>query len=286
MSNNVILLEEKKYISNNRQNIFKIFKEAIYGYKSSFYLAKQLAKRDIKAQYRQSVFGYLWAIVPVVMSAAVWIFLQSSGTVKLSDTGMPYPLFVVIGTACWSIVGECLLLPINNINSNKSILTKINFPREALITLGVLRFFSTFIIKLGLIICCLIFFKVSITASILLFIPILLVTVVALTSIGIILVPFGVLYTDISRLIPIAMQLLMYASPVVYMVPKSGLMKHLMQINPMSYILIDLRNSLTGHPIEHTGFLIIFTIFSLLLTAIAIVVYRISIPIITERLSS
>src|SRR5688572_25712970 len=104
----VMAIETKIYKSTRSYSLSKILKESLNGYKQSFYLAKQLAKRDVKAQYRQSVLGIFWAFAPVLMSAAVWIFLNLTGTVKVAETKVPYPLFVIIGTTLWSVFGECL----------------------------------------------------------------------------------------------------------------------------------------------------------------------------------
>ncbi|MBX2931819.1 MAG: ABC transporter permease [Chitinophagaceae bacterium] len=278
-------LEEKVYKSNNHYSVTKIIKDSLNGYAKSFYLAKQLASRDIKALYRQSLLGFFWAIAPVIMNAAVWIFLQSTGTVRLSDTGIPYPVFVILGTTFWILISECLLLPTETINANKSIITKINFHKEALITLGILKLGFNLLIKLGLVVVFLCIFKILPSASILFFIPVLLFTVIAFVSIGTIISPIGVLYNDIGKALPIAMQLLMYVTPVVYAVPKSGIMKLLMSWNPLSYIIINIRNSLTGGSVD-VLFIVLLGIAAIVLALIAMLIYRIAMPVITERMSA
>jgi lipopolysaccharide transport system permease protein len=100
------------------------------------------------------------------------------------------------------------------------------------------------------------------------------------------LAPIGILYNDIGKAIPLSMQMLMYVSPVVYMSPKSGLMKQLMQYNPFYYMMDDLRNTLTGASIEHGTFWLIFGLITILLFAFSLIVYRVSMPIITERMSA
>lgn len=259
---------------------------SIKGYKSSFYLAKQLAKRDIKAQYRQSFLGIFWALVPVFMSAFVWILLEMSGTIKLSPTNIPYPLFVLVGTTVWSILGECLLMPITTVNGNIAIITKINFDKEALITLGFLKMFFNLLIKLGLIVLFLLYFQVPLSFSIFYFFPMLFLTMLLFISIGVLITPIGVLYGDISRMIPIGLQFLMYVTPVLYITPKVGMLKTIITINPLTYFIIDLRNSLTGMSIENGYFWVGAFFVTVLSSVLAMIVYRISMPIITERMSS
>jgi len=279
-------LETRVYSNSNKYSIKDILWSSIKGYKSSFYLAKQLAKRDVKAQYRQSVLGVFWALVPVLMSAFVWILLQMSGAIQLSATAIPYPLFVLVGTTVWSIFGECLTMSITTVNANIGIITKINFEKEALITLGFLKLMFNLLIKFALIVVFMLYFQVVPTTSLLFFLPLLLITMLFFISIGILITPLGVLYGDISRLIPVILQLLMYVTPVLYMMPKEGFLKTIMSINPLTYFIIDLRNSLTGMPIEHWTFWLGTLCVTLLLSILAMIVYRVSIPIITERMSS
>lgn len=279
-------LEIRVYSNSTKYSIKEILLKSIKGYKTSFHLAKQLAKRDITSQHRQSIFGIFWVILPVVMNAMVWIFLQSSGTIQLTATNIPYPLFALVGTAIWSIFGECLKMPMDTINGNKSIITKINFEKEALISLGLIKIGFNFLIKLGMILFFILYFQVVPTSSMFLFFPFLLLVMLFFISIGIIISPVGILYNDISRIIPIGLQLLMYITPVLYVVPKSGFMKTIMQLNPLSYIVTDIRNTLTGMPIENEFFWLAFLLVTLLLSVIAMVVYRVSMPIITERMSA
>lgn len=283
---NKVQLETRIYSNSTKYSIKQILIKSIKGYSSSFHLAKQLAKRDIASLHRQSVFGIFWVILPVVMNALVWIFLQSSGTIQLTPTNIPYPLFALVGTTIWSIFGECLNMPMSTINGNRGIITKINFEKEALISLGFIKIGFNLLIKLGMILFFIIYFQVVLTESILFFFPFLVLMMLFFTSIGTIISPIGILYNDISKFIPIGLQLLMYITPVLYVVPKSGLMQTIMSLNPLSYIITDIRNTLTGMSIENGFFWLGFLIVTLFLSLIAMVVYRVSMPIITERMSA
>ncbi|PKB17446.1 ABC transporter permease [Flavobacterium sp. 5] len=278
-------LEKHIYTSSNNYSFRNILKASLKGYRDSFYLAKQLAKRDIQAQYRQSFLGIFWAIFPLLINSLVWIFLQSSGTIKVTTTNIPYPAFVLIGTTLWGIIGECINLTSASVNANQSIITKINFDKEALITLGILKFLFNFFIKIGLIILFLIFFKIVPTIEILFFIPLLFLTIVFFVAVGTLLMPISLLYTDISRLIPIGLQFLMYATPVVYAMPSNGIMRKIMLLNPLSYIITDLRNVLTGYNIENPVFWGVGILVTTILSILALIIYRVSMPILTERMS-
>jgi lipopolysaccharide transport system permease protein len=77
----------------------------------------------------------------------------------------------------------------------------------------------------------------------------------------------------------------MYATPVVYAMPPEGIMRQVMLLNPLSYIITDLRNVLTGYGIENPFFWFFGLLVTVVLSILALVVYRVSIPILTERMS-
>ena len=139
-------LETKIYQKENNLRFGRLLLDSLQDMYRSRFLSRQLATRDIKASYRQSYFGILWAFVTPLATAFVWVILNSSGTVKLSETGIPYPVYALSGTLLWSIITEAINAPMLATNGAKSILSKINFPKEALIVSGVYKLlFNSFI---------------------------------------------------------------------------------------------------------------------------------------------
>jgi lipopolysaccharide transport system permease protein len=254
-------------------------------YKSRF-LSRQLAERDIKAQYRQSYLGILWAFIMPLTTALVWIFLNSSGTVKLSDTGIPYPVYAFSGTLIWSIIIASINSPIQNTMASKGILTKINFPKEALIISGIYKLLFDSFIKVILLVILIFAFGVGFHWSLLLLPIALLGAIIFGTTIGLFLTPLGLLYKDISKLITFGMQFLMYITPVVYAIPSSGIMKTIMVWNPITPIVLTARDLIVGFSPQHLWYFIIVVAVCIPLLFMALVIYRISIPIIVERLSA
>jgi lipopolysaccharide transport system permease protein len=254
-------------------------------YKSRF-LSRQLAERDIKAQYRQSYLGILWAFIMPLTTALVWIFLNSSGTIKLSDTGIPYPVYAFSGTLIWSIIIASINSPIQNTMASKGILTKINFPKEALIISGIYKLLFDSFIKVILLVILIFAFGVGFHWSLFLLPIALLGAIIFGTTIGLFLTPLGLLYKDISKLITFGMQFLMYVTPVVYAIPSSGIMKTIMVWNPITPIVLTARDLIVGFSPQYLWYFIIVVAVCIPLLFLALVIYRISIPIIVERLSA
>lgn len=279
-------MQTRIYQKETNRNLPKLLVESLRDLNASRFLAFQLAKRDISAQYRQSYLGILWAFVTPLATAFVWMFLNSSGTVKLTDTGIPYPVYAFAGTLLWSIITEAINSPIQSTNSAKSILTKINFPKEALITSGILKLLFNSSVKVVLLLIFIFAYGIELSWGLLLFPIAILGGLLIGNTIGLLLTPIGMLYQDISKLITFGMQFLMYATPVVFAVPDSGMMKTLMELNPLTPIITVGRNLAVGLPPTYLTYFIIVLAACIPLFFIALVFYRISIPIFVERLSA
>lgn len=278
-------LETKVYQKESNLRLGKLLKESLADIVSSRFLSFQLAKRDIQAQYRQSYLGILWAFIAPLTTAFVWIFLNSSGTIKVTDTGIPYPVYAFSGTLLWSIMKEAINSPMSSTNGAKSILSKINFPKEALVISGVYKLLFNSSIKVLLLVIFIFFYGVGFHWSLLLFPFVLLGGVLFGTTLGLLITPLGLLYKDIGRMISFGLGFLMYVTPVVYAVPKSGVMKTIMEINPFTPIILTARDLAVGMPPVHLTYFLIVIACSIPLFFIALLFYRISIPILVERMS-
>lgn len=279
-------LETKIYQKENNLRIWKLVKESVSDIYGSRFLARQLAVRDIKSQYRQSYLGMFWAIVNPLATALLWIFLNSSGTLKISDTGIPYPVYVFSGTLLWSIIIEAINSPMNSTNAARAILSKINFPKEALITSGIIKLLFNSSIKILLLLAFVFIYGVGFHWSLTLFPFIIIAAILFGTTIGLLLTPLGMLYTDVNRTITFFLKFVMYATPVVYAVPKEGLLKVLMELNPITPIVLVARDSIVGGDFNYLGSFLVVIGISIPLFFLALIIYRISIPIIVERLSA
>ena len=279
-------LETKIYQKENNLSIFKLLKASLKDIYSSRFLAKQITVRDIKAQYRQSYFGILWAFIMPLTTAFVWIFLSSSGAIKLSDTGVPYPVFVFSGTLIWSIFKEAINTPTTSTNAARGLLSKINFPKEALVVSGIYKLLFNTAIKVSLLIVLMLFYSIGFQWTLLLF-PLALIGVIMLgITIGLIITPLSMLYTDVSKIVGLGLSLWMYITPVVYVIPKTGIMKTLMEYNPLTPIIQVTRTVFLGGEFEYVRQYFIVLAVCLPFFFLSLVWYRLSIPVIVERSSA
>ena len=281
-------LKETVYTSESGlRSPFKLIREILNDLKAAHALGIRLTKRNIKVLYRQSLFGYMWTVVPPLFTSLIWVFLNSQNIVNIEVVGMPYPLFVLTGTMLWQIFSESVTAPLKGVNSGRALLAKINFPRESLVLTGIYEVVFNSFIKIILIL--IIFTFYGFTFSLTAFYALFGVTslIVFGSMIGLVLTPLGMLYTDINRGIAVVLQFAIYLSPVIYPEPKSGIAANLMEFNPVAPLITTTRNLLLGDPIS-TGLndFVFISLFSVILFLFALFFYRLAMPIIIERAGS
>ncbi len=277
------MMETRIYQKENNLSPGKILKESLGDIYNSRFLARQLAERDIKAQYRQSYLGIIWAFITPLATAAVWVFLNMSGTIRVTDTGIPYPVYAFSGTLLWSIITEAINTPTASTNSSRGLLSKINFPKEALIISGIYKLLFNSSVKILLLIAFVVLFGLGFHWSLLLLPFVILGAVLFGITIGLFLTPISMLYKDVGKIVSMGFSFLMYITPVVYAIPDSGIMRTIMLINPFTPVILTGRDLLTGSQPEYLTYYLIVLAACIPLFFIALMMYRVSIPILVER---
>ena len=247
-------------------------------------LAWRLFMRDLKAQYRQTILGYVWAFLPPLVASATFIFLQSQGITNIEVKGIPYAAFAMMGTLLWQVFVDAMQSPTQAFIAAKSMLVKINFPREAVLIGGLYMVIFNFFIRLVLVIAVMVWWEVPVDAT-LLFFPVAAVALIAAgTAIGLLVVPVSSLYGDISRAIPIIAGFWMLLTPVVYPPRTEGLAGWLATWNPVSPLIITARETLTAQPLSMLGpFFIVFAC-SLVVIFLGLIGFRIAMPHLIARM--
>jgi lipopolysaccharide transport system permease protein len=269
-------------LANPWRMIRMMFRDLIAGRS----LAWRLAVRDLSAQYRQSLLGFLWALIIPLANTILWIFLSSSGIVRVSDTELSYPVYVFVGTMLWGIFMDAVNAPLQITTVAKPMLAKINFARESLVLAGIYQTLFNAAIKVALILSSLIFMGFHFSLSLLLFPFGILSLVLVGTAIGLVLTPLGILYTDVGRAMPLLMQFLMYVTPVVFPMPKAGWTAVLFQINPLTPLILTARDWITGQATTTLAYFLAVNLATVALLLVVWAVYRLSMPILIERMSA
>ena len=249
-------------------------------------LAWRLTVRDINARYRQSALGIMWAFLPPLATAGLFVFLSSGGIINVGTTEIPYVAFALFGTVLWQLFTESLITPLSVVASNKTMMSQINFPREALILSAIGQVLFNFCIRLVILLAVFIIFQIQPTWWLLLAPVAILMLMLLGILISMILLPIGMLYTDISQGLVVITVIWLFLTPVVYPPPEQGIVSVIMKINPVSYMLVGARDLATLGTLPDVMPFAIISGLTILLLLVMWVVYRVSLPILIERMNA
>jgi len=264
----------------------KFVRELISDLWGSRELAWRLFVRDLRAQYRASLLGYVWVFLPPLVAGLPFVYLNSAGVISISDTPIPYAAYAMVGAIIWQTFVDALNSPLRSVNAARAMLTRINFPREAILLSGLMQVAFTFVVRLALVIGVFAVFALKPPATS----PLFVVGMISITltgfMIGLVLTPLGVLYGDVQHSLPIGSTFLMLITPVLYPVPSSGLGAMVASLNPLTPLITTTRDWLTaGAAVQHIAFLVVSGV-TVTLLILAWVLYRLALPHLVARLGN
>lgn len=240
--------------------------------------------RDLKSQYRQSYFGYLWVFAPIAATTLTWMFLNSSQIIQVSTPGTPYPIFVLVGTLIWSSFAMSVVQPTSSFALSKDVFTKLNVPVEAFILAGFGNVIFNVLLQASFLVPVFFYFSQPLAATAWLFPIGLGCSVLIGMSIGLAALPVAALYSDVTRAMTVLLSFFMLLSPVVYPPPQFGVASIVMKWNPMTPVLIATRDSLTIGMSSHVLSMSLVTLVSIFLLGFGLVAMRIAMPRVVERM--
>lgn len=263
---------------------FDLLRDMWSGVRDGRDLAWRLFVRDVKAGYRQTYLGYVWAFLPPLASAFTFIFLQTQGIVHVTGTGMPYAAFAMIGTLIWATFVESIASPLDSVGAAKPLLAKINFPREAVLLTGIYKIGLSLLIRMALLVVVLVVAQVTPGIGLLMFPVAMAALFAAGYAVGLVMLPLGSLYNDVRRAISMGAGLWMLLTPVVYPPKSDGILGFLAVWNPISPLMITARESLTGA--SFTALPAFFSVFAVssVIVVVGLMVFRIIMPHVIERM--
>jgi lipopolysaccharide transport system permease protein len=190
----------------------------------------------------------------------------------------------MMGALLWQVFVDAIQSPIGSFNSAKSMLAKINFPREAVLLGGLYIVIFNFFVRLVLVVAVMIFWQVPVDSSLLFFPFAMSALLLTGFAIGLALTPLAGLYGDIGRGIPIIAQFWMLLTPVVYPARTEGLAGWLATWNPISPLITTARECLTAQPLTLLPAFWIVTCCAAVATFLGLVLYRLAMPHLIARM--
>jgi lipopolysaccharide transport system permease protein len=209
-----------------------------------------MAWRDVLVRYKQAAFGIAWALLRPLLTVAVFsIVFGRLG--KFPSDGMPYPLLVFCGLLPWLFFAGASADASNSLLANQNLVSKVYFPRLHVPLAAVLASIVDFLFATLILFAMMAWYHVFPTWRLLSLPLFFAVAVLASCAIGVWFSALNVKYRDFRFILPVLIQVGMYASPVAFtarVVPPQW--ETLYWMNPMVGVIQGFRWAVFGEIVE------------------------------------
>ncbi|GHM99852.1 transport permease protein [Cytophagales bacterium WSM2-2] len=219
----------------------------LWRYRELFYF---FTWRDIKIKYKQTVLGFLWAILQPLFMMIVFTFFFGRA-LNIPSQNLPYPVYVFSGLAIWNLFSSGLTSASNSMVNNALIIKKIYFPRLIIPVSSILVAFFDFLMAFALLAGLLVYYWQSVAWDALFLWPLaILITLLATLGLGSWIAALNVKYRDFRYVIPFLVQALFFLTPVIYPITllRYPVLQYVLACSPMYAAIEFFRYPLTGIP--------------------------------------
>ena len=225
----------------------------------------RLFLRNFKARYKQSVLGWGWIfILPLVAVGTFWM-LNQSGTIRIEDISVPYPIYGLIGISLWQIFSGGLSSASASIISAGSFVVKINFSKEALVISSLGPVIVDFLVRIILILVIYLIYGLTPSAWLIL-LPILALPLLFLTlGLGFITSLLNAVAQDIQTFINVALGFFLFSMPIMYTASETGLVYQINKFNPVFFLISVPRDIIISADFDHLNEFLISSLIALII---------------------
>jgi lipopolysaccharide transport system permease protein len=269
--------EDWTLVIKPKSNLFDFQLKQLWEYRDLLFL---LVRRDIVTVYKQTLLGFFWFILPPILNTLTY-FIIFGLIAKVSTDGTNPILFYLTGVISWGYFADCINRTSTTFRTNASIFGKVYFPRIIVPISSVASALVKFAIQIGLLIAVVSYFyftenNVFPQFKYIWLLPIIIILMAFYgLAIGIIISSLTTKYRDLSNLVPFAVSLLMYATPVIYpssIIPEK--FKWIIQINPLTPLIESFRFIFLGSDQISWWQLIYCFVFTIVLFVIGLVLFN------------
>lgn len=178
-------------------------------------LAGQIALRDITVRYRQTALGGAWAVLQPIGFMVVFslFFGQLAG---VASNGLPYPLFSLAALVPWTFFSSAILLGSDSLVANAALVSKIYFPRIFMPAGVIVAGFVDLAISLVILLAIVLIWGYAPSVAILAVPLLVLIAAAAALGTSAALSAINVRYRDVRYVVPFAIQMWLFATPIAY----------------------------------------------------------------------
>ncbi len=269
-------LKEWDLVIEPQTSLFELNLKDVWRYRDLLWL---LVKRDFVSFYKQTILGPLWFFIQPLFTTIIFTFIFGN-LAGLSTDGLPQPLFYMAGITAWNYFADCLTKTSTVFRDNANIFGKVYFPRLimplSIVVSNLVRFgvqMLLFFVMIGYYLAQGEMGSLFHPNSYILLFPVLVLLMALLgLGLGLIITALTTKYRDLAFLITFGVQLMMYATTVIYPLSAAPVKyKWLIELNPMTGIIEAFRYGFLGQgefTIKTFGYSVVFTLISLVLGVI------------------
>ena len=257
-------------------NLVNLHLKDVWNYRDLLWL---LVRRDFVSFYKQTIFGPLWFFIQPIFTTVLFtiVFSKMGG---FSTDGIPAPLFYMCGTIAWNYFADCLTKTSTVFKDNAHIFGKVYFPRLimplSIVFSNLVRFAVQFILFLILWM-----YYISKGAAIqpngfISLFPVIIGLMALLgLGLGLIITAMTTKYRDLAFVVTFGVQLLMYATPIIYPLSSAPLKyRNVIALNPLSGLIETFRYSFIGKGHFYSGAFTYSIIATLVILIMGLVIFN------------
>ena len=263
---------------SSKHKMFDLKLKEVWNYRDLIWL---FTKRSFTVTYKQTVLGPAWLFLNPLITSFIYTFVFG-GIAGMDTDGIPQILFYLSGNAMWTLFSSSLTKNASTFTSNAGVFGKVYFPRLttpiSVSIASIIQFFIQFI----LVVLVLVFYTFTgeVTPNILMMLWVIPFTLIHLSvmgmGLGIIVSSMTTKYRDLSVLVTFGVQLLMYATPVVYPLSQldDGILKTVIMINPITMPMELYRCAVLGQGTINMLYYAISLAFTVLVVVFGIMIFN------------
>ncbi len=237
--------------------------------KKYFHYSIVAAKSQLKSEVAGSYLNWIWWVLDPVCFMLIYTFIF--GYVFKSNEQY-FPVYIFIGLSMWDFFNKTVQGSVKMIKANKSIVSKIYFPKYILLLTRCWVNGFKMLVSFGIVVAMMIVFQVPITWNVLYVIPVILTLFVFTFGCSCFLMHYGVYIRDLSNVVTIATRMLFYITGIFYnletRIKVYGVL--LNRYNPLAFLLSSMRKCLIYSSAPDLLFLLIWFVIGMLLFVLGI----------------
>ena len=228
-----------------------IFFRFFYDMRRYYRYAMRLARASLRAEVANAYLNWLWWLIEPFSMMLIYGFIFG---IVFQSKEEYFNAFLFIGLTIWRFFSRSVVDSSKIIRGNRAIISKVYMPKYILVFSELLVNAFKMLLSFGVVIIMIIIYKVHITINVLFIIPIMMDLFLVTFSVSVILMHYGVLVRDLSYIVNIVLQMLMYLTGTFYSIinrvpaPYGEIME---KANPIAYFIASARNVLLyGHTVS------------------------------------